>query len=194
MRHPDHKYIEALLHNDSSLIEDIYKQFADKIKRMVLSNNGTETDAADLFQEALIDLHRKAKMGFELTCPLGGFLYLVCKNRWINELHKKKNSPVTFRDSDGFTITEDSSLALQRIDKTNEQRKLVTQMLDEIGENCKKLLILSWSGISMQEVADGLNITYAYARKRKSECMAKLIASVRQSPGFQSVKGGDDGR
>lgn len=188
MRHADHKYIEALLNNDSSLIEEIYQQYAHKIKWMVLHNSGTETEAADLFQDALIDLHRKATIGFELTCPLGGFLYLVCKNRWINELSKKKHAPVTFQDSDGFSIRDDTQENIQRMERSSEQRKLVTQMLEQIGENCRKLLILSWSGKSMQEVANQLNITYAYVRKRKSECMAKLINMVRSSEKFESIR------
>jgi RNA polymerase sigma factor (sigma-70 family) len=188
MPHPDHKYIEALLHNESSLIEGIYKNYADKIKWMVLNNSGNETDAADLFQDALIDLHRKAQRGFELTCPLGGFLYLMCKNRWINELQKRKRSPVTFKDADGFNITDQTESNISLLQKTDEQRLLVSQMLQEIGENCRELLLLSWSGKPMQEVAQLLNITYAYVRKRKSECMAKLITKVRQSPKFEFLK------
>jgi hypothetical protein len=40
----------------------------------------------------------------------------------------------------------------------------------------------------MEEVAKIMNITYGYARKRKSECMAKLIMMVKQSSQYKSLK------
>ena len=40
----------------------------------------------------------------------------------------------------------------------------------------------------MDEVAKKLKVSYAYARKKKSECMAKLITLVKQSPKFNSLK------
>ncbi len=57
-----------------------------------------------------------------------------------------------------------------------------------LGESCRQLLHLSWSGKSMEEVAGLLNITYGYARKKKSRCMAKLVTLVKQSPEFDSLK------
>ena len=41
---------------------------------------------------------------------------------------------------------------------------------------------------TMDEVAKQLNVTYAYARKKKSECVARLITLVKQSPRFNSLK------
>src|SRR5690349_8201913 len=99
MQHPDHKYIVALLNNDRVLINEIYERSAQKIIRMVLQNNGMESDAEDIFQDALMSIFKKAKTDqFTLTCPLDAFLFLICKNKWINELAKRKRRPVTFKD------------------------------------------------------------------------------------------------
>ena len=51
-----------------------------------------------------------------------------------------------------------------------------------------ELLQLSWSGKSMEEVAGLLHMTYGYARKRKTECMAKLIKLVKGASQFNSLK------
>jgi RNA polymerase sigma factor (sigma-70 family) len=186
MLHNDHKYIIALLQNNSRLIEDIYKRHSGEIKAMVLKNNGNETDAEDIFQEALIDLHRKALKGFELTCPLGGFLYLTCRNRWINELQRRKrNATVSY----GIKITNiEAETALVKSQKTEQQKKLVLLMLNQLGENSRKLLMLSWSGHPLQKVADQLNISYAYMRKRKSECMDKLKILVRNADDYAAIQ------
>ena len=61
MPHQDQRYIEALGNNDPQMLEEIYKKFSGKIKWMVMQNNGSEADAADIFQEALLTIYRKAK-------------------------------------------------------------------------------------------------------------------------------------
>ena len=183
--HDDQQYIDALLSNDSAVLNEMYKKYTDKIKNMVVKNSGTETDAADIFQEALLSIYQRAKnKSFTLTCPLEAYLYLICKNRWINELNKRANKKVTFTDTEGYNPGEDSFKDAELILKDHDRRKLLDTKFKELGEGCRQLLQLSWSGKSMDEVAKTLSNTYGYIRKKKSECMAKLISLVKQSPQF----------
>ena len=94
--HQDQQYIEALINNDTPLIKELYDKYAGKIRDMVIKNNGTNIDAADIFQEALLAIYQRAKnKDFVLTCPLDAYLYLICKNRWINELNKSSLASLT---------------------------------------------------------------------------------------------------
>ncbi|MBN8788010.1 MAG: sigma-70 family RNA polymerase sigma factor [Terrimonas sp.] len=190
MQHPDQKYVTALVQNDATVLEELYEKFSGKIKWMILQNNGSETDAADIFQDALLSIYNKAKTGdFVLTCPMEAFLYLICKNKWLNILNKRKTQKVTNTDTEGFNyIGEDNFRLAEDCVLQQERSNLLAEKLALMGESCKNLLRLSWSGISMDEVAKKLNVTYAYARKKKSECMAKLIAMVKASPKFNSLK------
>lgn len=187
--HPDHRYITALLNNDTALIEEIYMKYAGKIRWMILKNNGDDNDAADIFQESLVAIYQKAKtQNFILTCPLEAFLYLICKKKWINELNKRKSRNVTFTDTAGYTAGEDSLQQAFLILQQDERKNLLEEKLAELGDGCRKLLQLSWSGKAMDEVAAILNVTYGYVRKKKSECMAKLVSLVKGSPHFNSLK------
>ena len=187
--HQDQQYIDALLHNDSSLINELYQKYAGKIKAMVLKNNGTETDAADVFQDALIAIYQKAKeKNFTLTCPLDAYLYLVCKNRWINELNKRTTKRVTFIEDGGYSFTEDTFAEAALLKNHSERGNLLQEKFKELGAGCKELLELSWSGLSMDEVAQKLENSYGYIRKKKSECMAKLIALVKTAPAFTTLQ------
>lgn len=190
MQHPDQKYIDALLENDLVVLEELYRKFSEKIKWMIIRNNGTETDAADVFQDALLSIYHKARTGgFMLTCPLEAFLYLICKNKWLNILNKRKAQKVTITDTEGFSnIGEDNFKLAENCVLQQERNDLLTEKLAEMGDSCKKILRLSWSGMPMDEVARQLNVTYAYVRKKKSECMARLITLVKQSPKFDSLK------
>jgi RNA polymerase sigma factor (sigma-70 family) len=186
--HPDQQYIIGLLNNDTHLIDDIYRKFSGKIKWLILQNNGDENDAADIFQESLLAIYHKARVGFVLTCPFEAFLYLVCRKKWINELNKRKKSNVTFTDTTGYTSSEDSYQQAADCIQQEERKELLEEKMAELGEGCRQLLQLSWTHKAMEEVATILKVTYGYVRKKKSECMAKLIKLVQQSPRFNTLK------
>jgi RNA polymerase sigma factor (sigma-70 family) len=188
--HPDQKYIDALLTNDAGLLDELYHRFSGKIKWMVLQNSGTESDAADIFQEALLSIYNKARSrDFVLTCPLDAFLYVVCKNKWLNELSKKQHRQVTITDQDGFNrIGEDSFHLAEECMLLEARKRLLIEKLSQLGESCRQVLELSWSGKAMEEVARLMHISYAYARKKKCECMEKLVMLIKQSPEFMSLK------
>lgn len=189
MEHSDQKYIEALLNNDPVLLDELYRKYSGKIKWMVLQNRGNEADAADIFQEALLSIYHKARtQNFVLTCPLDAFLYLICKNKWLNELSKRKTHPVTIIEDDGYNLGEDSFKLAEDCTLQEERFKLLSEKVGELGDACKALLQLSWSGNSMEEVAEKLDFTYGYARKKKSECMAKLVTLIKQSSKFSALK------
>lgn len=187
--HQDHRYITALLTNDRLVITEIYEKFAGKIRWMILQNNGADADAADIFQESLTAIYQKAVKGdFVLTCPFESFLFIICKNKWLNELQKRKTSNVTFIDTDGYTVGEDSIRLAELVLQKEKRRNLLELKLSELGEGCKKILELSWGGKAMDEVALLLNMTYGYVRKKKSECMAKLVELVKNAPQFMELK------
>ena len=58
--HSDQRYIEALLQNDKQVVEEVYQRFAPAIRSHILKNRGSEDDAADIFQESLIDIYKQA--------------------------------------------------------------------------------------------------------------------------------------
>lgn len=189
MIHPDQFYIIGLLENDKKVIEKIYQNFFNKIKWMIIRNNGSSDDASDIFQEALITIYNKAqKNDFQLTCPFEAFLLLVCRKKWLNILDKNKKIKVTNLEDDGYQFKEDSHQLAEESILQEERLSLLTEKFALLGEACRQLLDLSWQGISMEEVAKSLGFTYGYARKKKSECVAKLVSLVKQSPGYQILK------
>jgi len=187
MRHPDQKYIEAIISNNEVLVEEIYRKFSGKIKWMVLKNNGTEAEAGDIFQEALLSICYKAKtQDLVLSCPFDAFIYTICKNLWLKVLSKKKSHP--FIVDEEMEVGEDSMQLAEECLIQQQRLKLLNEKLQELGGDCAKLLQLNWSGKSMEEVAQEMFITYGYARKRKVGCMEKLIGLIKRDPQFNTLK------
>ena len=58
--------------------------------KLVTSNSGTEYEAKDIYQEALIVLWQKAvSNNLVLTSKLSTYLYSICQNLWRKELDRK---------------------------------------------------------------------------------------------------------
>jgi RNA polymerase sigma factor (sigma-70 family) len=188
--HPDQKYIVALLNNDSVLLKELYEKFSGKIKLMVTQNKGTVENAADIFQDALLAIYKNAKkQNFILTCPFDAFVYIICKNKWMTELNKQKIYKTKLYDDRMYDEIGDNSFKLAEECYIHQARQvLLMQKFEQLNESAKRLLSLSWSGKSMEEVAQILKISYGYARKKKSQCIGKLIELVKQSHEYNSAK------
>jgi RNA polymerase sigma factor (sigma-70 family) len=177
--HPDQKYLEGLLHNDAPVVQEIYRRFAPAIKYYILKNQGSEDDAADIFQESLIDIYNQVKFKqLQLTCPFEPFFLLVCKRKWLNELKKKGRSPVTNSRDDLSDIGEDAFAAAEQVEKEEAKANLFLQQFERLGEKCREILRRSMSGEAQEKMAEALGVTYGYLRKKKSECMATLLSYI----------------
>ncbi len=177
--HEDQRYLIALLNNEVALVNEIYKKCAGKVKSFVLFNNGNADDAADIFQEALVDIYNQAKYkNLQLTCPFEPFLLLVCKRKWLNELKKRLISPVTKNEDDLLHIGEDTFEQAEALELQKEQASLFLKAFEQLGERCKDIISWSMKGEAQEKVAETLGVTYGYLRKKKSECMASLVKLI----------------
>lgn len=177
--HEDQRYLVALLNNEVALVNEIYKNCAGKVKSFVLFNNGSADDAADIFQEALVDIYNQAKYkNLQLTCPFEPFLLLVCKRKWLNELKKRSISPVTKNEDDLLHIGEDTFEQAEALELQKEQASLFLNAFEQLGERCKEIIRWSMKGEAQEKVAETLGVTYGYLRKKKSECMASLVKLI----------------
>jgi len=177
--HPDQRFLVGLLHNDTQVVEEIYRRFAPSIKYHILQNRGSEDDAADIFQESLIDIYNQAKhKALQLTCPFEPFLLLVCKRKWLNELKKRGHSPVTKSTDDVSDWGEDVFAAAEQAVREEDKSRVFLKEFGRLGEKCREILRLSLTGDRQEKIAEALGVTYGYLRKKKSECMATLLSYI----------------
>jgi RNA polymerase sigma factor (sigma-70 family) len=178
--HADQRYVSALLHNDATVVKDIYSRFSAKVKAYIIQNNGSEDDAADIFQESLIDIYQQAQYkGLQLTCPFEPFLLLICKRKWLNELKKRQRQGVTKGTEDLSGMGEDVFAMAEQIQLQNDQTSLFMSMFEQLGERCREVISKCLGNKPQDEVAEELGVTYAYLRKKKSECTAELVRLIK---------------
>jgi len=185
--HPDQIYIDGLLQNNSSIIESIYKKFVPKIKNYIRTNSGDDDQAQDVVQEVLITIYNQAKTSsLQLTCPFDAYFFLLCKRRWLNELKKSSNKEVTLLDDNVSTYESVQEMAFQT-ETFDKKQSLFDEMFQKLGEKCQEVLKLSFTTKTMEEVAEKLNVTYGYVRKKKSLCTGQLTEMMQQSNRFQTI-------
>lgn len=186
--HIDQKYINGLATNNSFIIRDIYNRFAPKVIQFIKNNSGNSQNAEDVIQEVLITIYKQATQNdLQLTCPFDAYFFLLCKRKWLNELKKTKNKQVTILNEEVYKYEEAENLVFET-SLFEQKHELFEKMFQKLGDACKGLLKACFTIKSMEEVASKLSISYAYARKKKSQCIGKLTQLITASSEYNELK------
>jgi RNA polymerase sigma factor (sigma-70 family) len=186
--HEDQLYIDGLINNNSVIIQSIYKKFVPKVVYYIKTNSGDEDQAQDIIQEVLITIYNQAKTkDLKLSCPFDAYFFLLCKRRWLNEIKKATTKEVTISD-DNVYKDESTVEMVNQTEIFEEKQSLFDEMFQKLGEKCQEVLKLSFVTKTMEEVAQKLNVTYGYVRKKKSLCTGQLTEMIQQSSKYKSLK------
>lgn len=181
----DEAIVDGLKKRDSLIIRYIYKEYYPTIKFLITTNSGTETDAEDVFQDALVVLYRKiSRENLVLTSSFKTFLYSICRNLWLQRLDRR-----VFRNE--FLEMEDLG-ELQEVtyseqpEEEQEKYRLFQQHFFRLSEDCQKVLKLFMGKTSLKEIAEIMGFkTEKYAKTRKFMCKEKLKTAIINDPNFK---------
>ena len=177
-KHSDKKLIEGIRKGDDKSVNYLYDSFFDTIKSYVLKNTGTEDDAYDIFQDALMVLFKKIQLNnLAEDSDVKGYIFGVSKNLWHEHLRKnKKNIEV---DKELFDEFDPSNL----LDTPIEQ--IVQRSFLKLKPECQKVLNMVIQGDDYGVIANKMNYrSEDYARRNKYLCKEALIKIVKADPEF----------
>ncbi len=180
----DEALLQALKINETEALEHLYREVFPQVAHFILQNNGAMDDAQDIFQEAmLVTMRYIKKPDFELTVQLNTFLVTIARNMWFKRLRQDKKMPLQQLDALPFSLPDvNDGESKQAMD---QQCTIVVAMLDELGEECRKLLTgFYFDKKSLQELAAELGYTDGFVRVKKGRCMADLRKRVENHPDF----------
>jgi RNA polymerase sigma factor (sigma-70 family) len=156
---------------DEKALEIVYKKYYRMMTKLVISNSGTEDEARDVYQDALVVFWQKARSGnLVLTSKMSTYIYSICQNLWRKELDRKKRLSNEERDSPD-SIDMDKP----------EREKIIARCMEQLGETCRKVLMYYYfDEMSMQEIADKLGFANTdTAKTKKYKCKQKLDELVK---------------
>jgi len=170
--HMDEKEIfERIQKGDEKALELIYKKYYRMMTKLVITNSGTEEEARDVYQDALVVFWQKARSGnLVMTAKISTYIYSVCQNLWRKELDRKKR----------FSNEEKDSPQTMEMDSA-EREKIMAKCLNQLGETCRKVLMYYYfDEMSMQEIAEKLGFANTdTAKTKKYKCKQKLDELVK---------------
>ncbi|MGF1636405.1 MAG: RNA polymerase sigma factor [Cyclobacteriaceae bacterium] len=167
----DSEILAKISQGDEKALEYLYKKYYRMMTRMILRNNGSEDEAKDVFQDALVVFWQKATSGnLVLSSKISTYIYSICLNLWRKELDRKSRLSHEEKDGEVFIKNEEE-----------ERLKIVTECIDELGDTCKKILTYHYfDGLPMSEIAEKLGYSNTdTAKTKKYKCKQRLYELIR---------------
>ena len=162
----DSVVLEKISRGDEKALEYLYKKYYRMMTNIVLKNNGTEQEAKDIYQDALIVFWQKVTSGqLVLTAKISTYLYSVCTNLWRKELDRK--SRLSHEEKDSAEYMDD---------ERDERSAIIHNCIDQLGDTCKQLLTYYYfDDIPLQEIANLMGFANAEtAKTKKYKCKKRL--------------------
>ncbi len=167
----DNEVLEKITRGDESALDYLYKKYYRMMTNLVIKNSGTEEEAKDIYQEALVVFWKKAASGnLVLTSKISTFIYSICLNLWRKELERK--SRYSSEEKDGVEFMNDEQ---------DEKAKIIHACINELGDTCRKILNYHYfDGLNMQDIAEKLGYANTdTAKTKKYKCKQKLFELVK---------------
>ncbi len=180
----DEEIIEGLKNGgkktESQQLEYLYKSRYDMILSYILKNNGTNDDAKDIFQQAIIAFYENIKSGkYVHQSKISTYIFEIVKNMWINILkHKKIEESYIQKNTNNISKDNPEDKIAEK-----EKKRFVKKIMEKLKQDCREILIYSiYNKYSMQEIAEIMGFKNSQvARNKKNLCLESLKSIIRNS-------------
>lgn len=174
----DDDLLEGLANGSDAALAQMYKRFFPSVLHLILSNSGSEDDAKDIFQEALLVLYERVQEGaFVLNAQLKTYLYSVSRRLWLKQLARRGRYGILGPDD----LNEADTLEAVDADMDEHERRdaqfdHMAASLTKLGEPCRTLLEDFYiRHLSMQDITEKFGYTNTdNAKTQKYKCLMRL--------------------
>jgi len=175
----DQILLRALAKGERAATEFLYKQHAKIFSSWLSQNGGSQDDASDIFQEAMVVLYEKAQdEAFLLTCKVGTYIFAICKNLWYKKCQQLHKMPVALDENSGDEDSKDWAYEddIQQHHEREQNFEKLNMSLAQLGEPCQSILKEYYhQNRSMQEIAMKFGYTNTdNAKTQKYKCLQRL--------------------
>ena len=170
----DREVVLGILNNSEEALNKLYAGYYPMVLQFILNNNGSEDDAKDVYQEAIIVLYNKIKSGdFELSSKLKTYLYSVSRRIWLKKLAQQSKKTSNIADFEDVLIVEED---LEQHEQKDMQFDKMKVSLEGLGEPCKTIIEDFYiHSLSMQDICEKFGYTNAdNAKTQKYKCLQRL--------------------
>jgi RNA polymerase sigma factor (sigma-70 family) len=179
----DQRILAGIFSNDlNAIIHQLYKQYSGMVIAYIITNQGSQQDGEDVFQEALIAFINLVKSGkFRGEASLQTTFVSISRNIWLNEQRKRKSLDTRGKLFENARQQEadPASLLLQR--EVSEQ---FLNLMARLGDSCKSLLtMVYYENLNNKEILERTHYeSEQVIRNKKYKCMKELTELIKDNP------------
>jgi RNA polymerase sigma factor (sigma-70 family) len=171
--------IAGILSQDDKILNWLYDNYLQSVRKHVLNNGGSTDDVSDVFQDTIITLYNQiTDNNLNLTTDLKGYFFSIARNIWSAQYRKKQRIielEVDLHDVEEYE--EHNGLILERI---------IARVFQKLKPDEQKVLNLYSAGKSYEEIASEMNLkNEVYARRKKYLSKEALLALLKEDREYQ---------
>jgi RNA polymerase sigma factor (sigma-70 family) len=179
----DQRILAGIFSNDlNAIIHQLYKQYSGMVIAYIISNQGSQQDGEDVFQEALIAFINLVKSGkFRGEASLQTTFVAISRNIWLNEQKKRKSLDTRGKLFENARQQE-ADPASQLLEREVSEQFLT--LMSRLGESCKSLLtMVYYENLSNKDILERTHYeSEQVIRNKKYKCMKELADLIKDNP------------
>lgn len=151
----------------------LYQNNFGKISNFIQNNSGSQADAEDIFQDAMMVLVEKLRQeNFQLTASIDTYIYAICKNLWFKKLRNKNYelSIGELQSSDFLSSINDS------IEGEKTYLEKLKGYLIQITDRCNRLIQdIFFKGKTIDQIQKDYGYSTRHnAQNQKHKCVQQI--------------------
>lgn len=177
--------VSLFLTGDKDTIVKLYEVLYPKVILFVKSNNGTQNDAEEIFQDALFQIIARSKVKtLEIRSSLEAYIFVTCRNLWYKELNKRSR---LLRNDEVFELEDRQQDELESI-LQQERWDLFEDSIKKLSQSCAELLKDYFNKVSYKAIVRKFNYaTENTAFQRVFKCKKQLIDIIQTDPRHKNL-------
>jgi RNA polymerase sigma factor (sigma-70 family) len=174
----DINIIDGVRNQDDKILNWLYDHYFQTVKNHVLSNNGSDDDVSDVFQDTIIVLYNQiTDDSLHLTTDLKGYFFGIARNVWNAQLRKKQRTIELEFDLPEEDTEEQDDPVLERI---------IARVFRKLKPDQQLVLNLFSEGHSYEDIAERMNLkSETYARRKKYLSKEALLELMKEDSEYQ---------
>jgi len=169
----DIEIIEGVRKQDDKILNWLYDDYLQTVRKYVLANSGSAEDVSDVFQDSIIVLYKQISVNsLNLTSDLKGYFFGISRNIWNAQLrkrHKTTELQIDLAEEEEPEQTYDPIL-----------ERVIGRAYQKLKPDQQMILNLFSEGNSYEDIALQMGLkSEIYARRKKYLCKEALMELVR---------------
>ena len=183
-QYTEEELVQGIKNDSEEVISYLYRELAPKVYHDVVKNSGTEEDAKDLFQYALLEASGNVKAGKFHSGTIMGYIRKIAHNMH-HKGFRKKQKEINYAKPEKSKVEPMEDMTIENYHillKYEQQIDILKDTLVTMNEPCKSILTqFYYYNERLDDIAGKHKWRYQYCKKKIFNCRKQLKQLVEKA-------------